>query len=282
MSVRRRRAAAGTRPATAAESPHPAAGSARLGPVGATALALVAAGAVAVATGVGPALVERASAALARRRRGGRLLHPAGRTFAGEVTIWGTPGPPTGVALLDSPGRYPATVRLSKGVPTPGSWPDVLGLAVRLHRGGEPPVDLLVSSSAAAPVLRHLPLPRRRFAGTYSSIMPYRRGRRRWWFAALAAPDSTDLGRSLAEAATATRAADAPRLVLAVASAFGPWRPFGQVTLEGRRDAREDAALAFDPIGNLPAELRAVGVLARLRDTSYRGSRRARGASPTP
>ncbi|WP_320067650.1 phosphodiesterase [Micromonospora sp. RTGN7] len=224
-----------------------------------------------------PVLVERASAALARLR-GARLLHPAGRTFAGGVTIWGTPGPPTGVALLDSPGRFPATVRFSKGMPTPASWPDVLGLAVRLHRGdGERPFDLLVSSSAAAPLLRHLPLPRRRFAGTYSSIMSYRTGHRRLWFAALAAPGSPDLGRSLAEVAEAT--ADAPWLVLAVASAVGRWRPFGQVTI-GRRDAREDAALAFDPVGNLPAELRAVGPLARLRDASYRGSRRARGASP--
>ncbi|PYC76447.1 hypothetical protein C7C45_00160 [Micromonospora arborensis] len=38
--------------------------------------------------------VERASAALSRRRRG-RLLHPAGRSFVGETVIWGTPGPPT-------------------------------------------------------------------------------------------------------------------------------------------------------------------------------------------
>ena len=65
--------------------------------------------------------VVRAAAALTRLRRG-RLLHPAGRSFTGEVHFWGTPGPPTGVALLDDPGRYRATVRLSKGTPTPGGW----------------------------------------------------------------------------------------------------------------------------------------------------------------
>ncbi|WP_229403172.1 phosphodiesterase [Micromonospora okii] len=233
------------------------------------------------------ALAERAAAALTRLRRGGRLLHPAGRTFAGEVTTWGTGGPPTGLALLDEPGRYAATVRLSKGTPTPGGWPDVLGLAVRLHGVGERPFDLLVSSSAAAPVLRHLPLPRRRFAGTYSSIMSYRSGGRRLWFAALADPDSPDLGRSLAgvaaaagRAGKASPAAGAPRLVLAVASAVGPWRPFGQVALGAECPAERDAALAFDPVGNLPAGLRAAGPLARLRDATYRGSRRTRGASP--
>ncbi|MGS2616943.1 phosphodiesterase [Micromonospora sp. LZ34] len=222
------------------------------------------------------AVLERATAALTRLRRA-RLLHPLGRSFTGEVTIWGVAGPPTGVGMFDRPGRYPATVRLSRGVPTPEGWPDVLGVAVRMHRGGERPFDLLASSSCAAPVLRHLPLPRRRFAGTYSSIMSYRVGRRRLWLAALSDPDSVDLGRSLAEVAAATRA-DAPRLVLAIASAVGPWRPIGQVALGDQLGAREDAALAFDPIGNLPAGLRARGPLAWVREHTYRGSRRARGA----
>jgi hypothetical protein len=217
-----------------------------------------------------PSAAERAAAALTRLR-GARLLHPAGRSFAGEVMIWGTPGPPTGVPLLDDPGRYRATVRLSKGVPTPAGWPDVLGLAVRMHRDGDRPFDLLVSSSGAAPVLRHLPLPRRRFTGTYSSIVSYRVGRRRLWLAALPDPDSTDLGRNLDEAAAATRA-DAPRLVLAVASAVGPWRPFGQVSIGTQLSAREDAALAFDPVGNLPDRLRAAGLIAA-QDQGVPGAR---------
>ncbi|MCX5120812.1 phosphodiesterase [Micromonospora sp. NBC_00362] len=229
------------------------------------------------AAGRAATAVERASTALGRLRRG-RLLHPAGRSFVGETVIWGTPGPPTGVALLDHPGRYRTSIRLSKGTPTPGSWPDVLGLALRLHRGDGRPFDLLVSSSGAAPVLRNLPLPRRRFTGTYSTITCYRAGRRRLWLAALADPDSADLGRSLATAAAVTRT-DTPRLVLAVASAVGPWRLVGQVSLGAQLSAEEDAALAFDPVRNLPPELRVAGPLAWLRDQTYRGSRRARGAT---
>jgi hypothetical protein len=225
----------------------------------------------------GATVVVGAAAVLARRRRA-RLLHPAGRTFTAEALFWGTPGPPTGVPLLDLPGRWPATVRLSRGVPTPEQWPDVLGVGIRLHRDPEPAVDLLVSSSGAAPVLRNLPLPRRRFTGTYTSIMPFRAGRERLFLAVLADPDSPQLGRTLAEAGAAVDA-DEPRLVLAVASAVGPWRPFGQVTLAGQRGAREDTALAFDPVGNVPPGLRLVGPLAWLRETTYRGSRAARGAT---
>ncbi|SBT46454.1 hypothetical protein [Micromonospora auratinigra] len=110
---------------------------------------------------------------------------------------------------------------------------------------------------------------------TASSV---RAGRRRWFLAALADPDSPELGRSLAEVGAAV-AGDAPRLVLAVASAVGPWRPFGEVRLDAERGAHLDAAPAFDPIGNVPPGLRAEGLIAWLRDSGYRGSRRARGAS---
>ncbi|MEE3918312.1 hypothetical protein V2I01_05895 [Micromonospora sp. BRA006-A] len=102
-------------------------------------------------------------------------------------------------------------------------------------------------------------------------------GGRRLFLAVLADPESPDLGRGLAGAGAAV-AADEPRLVLAVASAVGRWRPFGEVRLDDERGAAEDAALAFDPIGNVPPGLRLAGPLARLRDDSYRGSRRARGA----
>ncbi|MFI9529992.1 catalase family protein [Micromonospora rosaria] len=226
-------------------------------------------------------LVDRMAAVLARWRRA-RLLHPRGRSCTAEVVVWGTPGRPTGVGLVDRPGRYPALVRFSRGTPTPDGWPDVLGLAVRLYDADPAhPVDLLVSSSAAGPLRRHLPVPRRRFTGVYSTIMAYRAGRRRLWLAVLPDPASPDLGRSLADVDAALRTGT-PRLRLAVASAVGPWRVFGEVRLGDPLDAGVDAATAFDPIGNLPAGLRATGPFARLRDRAYRGSRRARGATTRP
>ncbi|MGW5559898.1 hypothetical protein ACWER9_22085 [Micromonospora sp. NPDC003944] len=44
-------------------------------------------------------------------------------------------------------------------------------------------------------------------------------------------------------------------------------------------DGHPRLVLAFDPVRNLPPELRVAGPLAWLRDQTYRGSRRARGAS---
>jgi hypothetical protein len=73
-------------------------------------------------------------------------------------------------------------------------------------------------------------------------------------------------------------AVDTPRLLLAVASATGPWRTFGQLSIGDQLDGREDAALAFDPVGNVPEDLRLAGVLRWLREHTYRGSRRGRGA----
>jgi hypothetical protein len=223
------------------------------------------------------AVVERAASALARLRST-HVVHAAGRTFPAEVLIWGTVGPPTGVSWLDRPSRWRATARLSRNAPIREGWPDVLGLAIRLHREPQRPMDLLLNSSAAAPVLRHLSLPRRRFTGTYSSMMSLRAGRRRLYLAALADPNSPDLGRSLAEVSAVANAQGA-RLVLAVATAFGPWRPFGQLRLDGESGTREDAELAFDPVGNVPPGLRMAGPLAWLRSAGYRGSRRGRGAA---
>ncbi|MEV4133863.1 hypothetical protein AB0J72_17050 [Dactylosporangium sp. NPDC049742] len=54
-------------------------------------------------------------AGTASRKRGGRILHPSGRTFTGELQVYGSAGWNSGAALLDRPGRHRATVRPSKG-----------------------------------------------------------------------------------------------------------------------------------------------------------------------
>ncbi|MEV4759606.1 phosphodiesterase [Micromonospora sp. NPDC049559] len=202
------------------------------------------------------------------RWRGGRLLHPRGRSFEGHVELWG------GLAghVATGPGRFPATIRLSRGVPTPEGWPDVLGLAIRIHTATRP-VDLLVSSAGRPPVLRHLPLPRRDFAGPYSSILSYRRAGRRCYLSAEARP----LGARLD--AVAARVRDgAVVFVLSAASATGRWVPFGQATLREPLPATADAALAFDPIGNHPTGLLPAGLIQRTRAVAYAVSRRSRGA----
>lgn len=204
------------------------------------------------------------------RWRGGRLLHPRGISFTGRIDVWGWPG----VRLLGAPGRHPVTVRFSRGTPTPAGWPDLLGLAVRLH-GPAGPFDLLLSTTAGPPLLRHVPVPRRDFAGPYGSLVGYRVDGRRVYVLARA---PRPLGRGLAEVA-AVAARDGVRLELLAAGAAGGWSAFGRVAVGERLPAEVDAALAFDPDGARGSPLRPRGLIQRLRRATYPFSQRIRGAA---
>src|SRR3954466_11741326 len=99
-----------------------------------------------------------------------RLLHPEGRSFTGGLETGGRPLP-IGSALTDRAGRYPATVRISKGAGTAPGRADILGLAVRLHGPDGSEWDLLLSTAGAGRFTRHVPLPRRSFDTRYGSIL---------------------------------------------------------------------------------------------------------------
>ncbi|WP_233606158.1 phosphodiesterase [Micromonospora sp. Llam0] len=205
------------------------------------------------------------------RVRGGRLLHPRGCSFTGEVQLWG----PLADWFLPA-GRWPAVIRFSRGTPTPPGWPDILGLAVRIQVPDRP-VDLLVSSAGRAPVLRHLPLPRRDFATTYGSILSLRHGRHRIYLAASPATPGR-LGGAVERLAEV--AARRPIVLrLAAATATSHWRTFGRIDVGEPLPSAVDAALAFDPTGHPPLRLRTGGLIQRLRTVTYAASRRARGAS---
>jgi hypothetical protein len=212
----------------------------------------------------------------ARLRGGRRMLHPAGRSYRGSLEVVG--GLASGVPLLDEPGRYRATVRLSKGAPTPRGWPDVLGLAVRVHDVDGRDVDLLLSSSTRLPLLRQVFLPRRRIAGPYSSLAGYETPRGRRYLAAWG-PAGAGLGTRLDDVASAMWLGDA-RFVLAVATRSGRWHRWGELRLEEPLSPRDDADLAFDPAGNDLPELRAAGLLQLVRGATYRGSQRGRNVTP--
>jgi hypothetical protein len=208
---------------------------------------------------------------VARVRRA-RALHPAGRSFAGTLRIWGT-GEQLGVPLFDEPGEYPATVRLSRGAGTPAGWPDVLGLAVRVT--GRYPADLLLSSCGRSALARHVPRPARRFDTRYGSLAGYAdRTGGRAYLSALAT--GARLGPDLsAVARTVSTGGVGFRLFLAVG--FGPERPVGALALVRPLPAHVDAELAFDPVGRAPVGLALTGPLGAVRDATYAGSRRGRG-----
>ena len=199
-----------------------------------------------IAATLAAAAVATAVAVRAARSRDRRFLHPDGRSFTGDLEIWGALEP-TGAGLLDRPGRHPVTLRISKGSGTRPGRADILGVALRVHG----PVagrrhDLLFSTAGRGRVLRHVPVPRRSFDTAYGSILPYRSGSGRTFHLGVQAdPDGEPLGRTLGRSSRrpGTTARDCC------------WRADGDARLGRMRfgavlPATPDAALAFDPVRN--------------------------------
>jgi hypothetical protein len=214
------------------------------------------------------AAVAGALAVRVARSRHRRILHPDGRSFTGNLEIWGLDRP-FGSTLVDRPGRHAVTVRISKGAGTRPGRPDILGVAVRVPGTG----DLLLSTMGDGRVLRHLPVPRRSFDSRYGSILAYRTGdRRKVYLTAEPDPSGPPLGRTLESVTGAAR--EGARLLLGVAGAGS----FGRVTFGAPLPAPVDAALAFNPIGNAPVDLHPTGVIHRTRALAYPLSQRWRHA----
>ncbi|MEV4351892.1 hypothetical protein AB0J83_46155 [Actinoplanes sp. NPDC049596] len=193
------------------------------------------------------------------RSRHVRFMHPDGRTFEGELEVWGDA---TGAALLDRPGRHPVTVRISKGAGTKPHWPDVMGIGVRVT--GDEPIDLLVSSCGRGRLGRHVPVPRRSFDTVYGSIAAYRTGSGRKIY----------LGARARLGATLEALATGPGLITFDVDG----RPVARVTLGRPLPSAVDAALAFDPVRNIAPDLHPIGLLHRSRAVAYPLSQKWRGA----
>jgi hypothetical protein len=106
--------------------------------------------------------------------RGARALHPDGAGFEGVLTP--AAAEPTGTELFDGPERR-VLIRLSHAVGLPEPVPEPFGLAFRATDAYGPGrhQDVLLTTAAAAPVGRHLPLPVAGVCGgLYSSLLPYR------------------------------------------------------------------------------------------------------------
>ncbi len=225
------------------------------------------------------AAVAAAVAVRVAHSRDRRFLHPDGRSFTGDLEIWGALAP-TGAELFDRPGRHPVTLRISKGIGTRPGRADILGVAVRVHG----PVagrrhDLLFSTAGRGRVLRHVPVPRRSFDTVYGSILPYRTGSKRTFHLGVQAdPEGRPLGRTL-ESVAATAAHDSAALLLVLADGAAV-EVVGRLRFGAALAAGQDAALAFDPVRNVPADLYPTGTVHGSRAVAYRLSQRWRGARP--
>ena len=189
------------------------------------------------------------------RVRGKRIFHPRGEAFRATVDAPGLP-------RLDS-GDGGAVVRFSRGLGVPEALPDILGIALRTRPLGEGGQDLLMVTSGAAAVARHLLLPTRSWTALpYSTLLAYRLDGRTVLFGA-------------------RMDADRRRFTLLMAEPTGAWEDIGTVVVGDRLPEAASEALRFNPF-HCGAGIEPTGPLNRLRRGAYAGSQEARAkASPS-
>jgi hypothetical protein len=214
---------------------------------------------------VGPAF------ALGSFLRRARVFHPRGRSFTARVHCAGDPR--LGGTVFGTPGLHDGVVRFSRGAGVPEPLPDVLGLALRLDLAAGPQ-DLLLVSSAPAPLARHAILPARDYGAThYSSITPFRLGDSTLVLGAR--PLRLGTPRPLERLDALQADAGRLRFDLLVADPLGPWTTVGEVELGSVvPDARGERVrhTPFHDAGGI----RPVGAVNALRRRAYADSQAAR------
>lgn len=229
--------------------------------------------------GTWPGAAIEAAFRLLARLRGAPALHPQGLTCAADLEVVDAGGGAWGVPWLDAPGRYTATVRLSRGAGLPRRLPDALGLAVRVDRADGPDhlLDLLLTGSGRSRITRHVPLPRAdALGGPYSSLLRYRVGDHHRTLAAFPrrarqAPVHGD-PVSLADALTT-----GPLVFdLCADTADGSWRAFAVLTVRTALPLRQEESPGFDIYAHSARRFTPGSTLAAVRRAAYRGSRAGR------
>ncbi|MFF8290060.1 phosphodiesterase [Streptomyces sp. NPDC016309] len=230
--------------------------------------------------------IERQAFGAARRiarRRSAPALHPQGLTCAGTLDVPGTgAAAPWNVPFLDRPGRYGVTMRWSRAAGLPAGWPDGLGLALRVEAAGGPdaPLDLLLTTSGAGRLGRHVPRPRRdALGGPYSTLLAYRVGDRERVVAAFPLPHGH---RVRGEPAALRRALDhgPVRLELRAAAPDEPWRALATLTVRAAEPYPERTTPTYDPYRHGLPGLHPTRRLHGLRAAAYSGSRHGRSDRP--
>lgn len=208
--------------------------------------------ALTVVAGAGGRVLATAAGALAALRPAAKPLHPDGEVRLGRLERHGR-GPRSGVPWLDEPGEDPAEVRLSRAIGLPNPFPDIHGLALRVH-GEDGPADVLLASTGTGRVTRHVLTASREPGGRpLTTLLPY----------------AGDSGPIVLGAESV--AADEYRL--SWSHPTRPWHEFGTLYLGRPTDARVD----FDPVLHQVPGLRQYSWVTRLREPAYRTARRSRG-----
>lgn len=196
---------------------------------------------------------------LTARLRGTRALHPVGICGAGTLTV--TPGPVSGVVLLDEPGPHPCLVRWSRATGR-REGRDLEGLAVCV--GGPAAGDVLLASTGTGTVGRHVLTVRDRHDhGPVTTLLPL--STQRGPLLLRLDPDAAPPPGLGADPGDDTD--DPPAAYRLLVSAPGqPWHERGRLEI-GWTD--RDCTRRHDPVGHPPAGTWTHPLWARLRDPAY-------------
>jgi hypothetical protein len=215
---------------------------------------------IAGASGAAGSMLAIIFGAASRVRPTAKPLHPRGETLTATLRRAGLE-PGVDVPWIDEPGTDEVLVRLSRAIGLPSRWPDIFGLAIRVPTGTERHGDVLFATTGQTVAGRFALLPRRRpTTGMYSTLIPYRTASGPLLLSARSVRDRT--------------------FTLACARPAGPWRTFGELTLEstpaGDLGDAHDVGPTFDPVLNQIPGLTYYAWAARLRERSYRAARQSR------
>ncbi len=220
------------------------------------------------------------------RVRSARAVHSRGALFAARVELGPAPSgevSPT-VAALGGPAVHTALVRVSKNAGTPGSLPDMLGVAVRLTDLPDGPVDLLFATVGRHRATGALLAPTTGWCRRpYSTLLPYRADGVRVTLGLR--PDEPDRARGTDPQAARDAVRRGPvTFGLVEKQAHAPWTPIGRLVLDlpmpdGAVDDGPGGAdpVTYEPVVNAHPRLQPVRALAAVRSAAYTGSRRGRG-----
>jgi hypothetical protein len=140
-------------------------------------------------------------------------------------------------------------IRLSHAVGLPEPVPEPFGLAFRATDAYGPGrhQDVLLTTSAAAPVGRHLPLPVAGVCGgLYSSLLPYRIAGEDRLIAARAS-GARGTGRDSGLSALREREDAGLSYRISLATRFGSWTPVATLRVGRRLGGEATRALRFSP-----------------------------------
>lgn len=217
------------------------------------------------------ASVVRSTFAVGAKLRHARVFHPDGLDLSGRLHATSE------YEHLFGTGERAVIARLSKGTGTPGSLPDVLGLAFRVLDRHNRPWDFALATTGGGPLSRFVILPARGWVhARYGSLMPYRVGKTMplWFFAE---PDTGQpTSASLAAMAEYLREHTISFELLASGITGQPAR-LGSMTLRLAESA-EHRTDFFDPMLNHPDGVELLPrMVGKVREFAYAGSRNGRG-----